>query len=179
MGWPDQVADTPALHLPFILIRYPGFHVTRIVDGDTINVQIGEQTHRLRYIGIETPEQGEAYCDEATEANRQLVEGKNVVLERDVSEVDRYGRLLRYVYLEDGTFVNAELVRLGWVRATPYPPDVRYQDLFAALEREARAAGRGIWAGATPTPAPGGVAIRFLFYDGWGRVSSAPSMLRS
>ena len=119
--------------------------VTRVIDGDTIVIQ-GD--YRVRYIGIDTPEihpTVEDYGIEAWEANRRLVEGKEVRLEIDVSETDRYGRLLRYVYVDD-IFVNAELVRLGLAEARAYPPDTRYQDELGALESEARQEGRGMWA---------------------------------
>jgi len=119
--------------------------VTRVVDGDTIVVQ---GNYRVRYIGIDTPEIRpylEAGGVEAWQANRQLVEGKRVRLERDVSETDRYGRLLRYVYV-DGVFVNAELVREGLARAKAYPPDTGYQDYLEEMEQQARLAGRGMWA---------------------------------
>jgi len=133
--------------------------VIRIVDGDTIEVElvlsvrvdaegIAGQRHKLRYIGIDTPEtyrEVECFGHEATEKNRELVEGKTVYLEKDVSETDRYGRLLRFVYLEDDTFVNAELVRLGYAQVTTYPPDVKHADLFLQLQRQARQAGRGLW----------------------------------
>ncbi|MCK4863754.1 MAG: thermonuclease family protein, partial [Dehalococcoidales bacterium] len=82
--------------------------VTQVIDGDTITIDTG---HRVRYIGLDTPEVypvQEAYGMEAWQANRKLVEGKEVRLERDVSETDKYGRLLRYVYVDD-TLVNAEL----------------------------------------------------------------------
>ena len=124
-----------------------------IVDGDTIDIEMNGQRYRVRYIGMDTPEQGDPFFAEATEANRQLVEGKTVTLEKDVSETDRYGRLLRYVYLEDGTFVNAELVRLGYALIATYPPDVKHQETFLQLQTEAREAGRGLWAQPTATPA--------------------------
>ena len=129
--------------------------VLEVVDGDTILVAIGDQTFRLRYIGIDAPETKhptkppDRLGPEATEVNRRLVGGKTVYLEKDVSETDRYGRLLRYVYLSDGTFVNAELVRLGYAQAISYPPDVKHQDLLTAMQRNAREAGRGLW-GLTP-----------------------------
>jgi len=88
--------------------------VVRVLDGDTIEVLLAGETLRLRYIGIDSPEDGQPFSSEATEANRQLVEGKKVLLEKDVSETDRYDRLLCYVYLLDGTFINAELVRAGY-----------------------------------------------------------------
>ena len=119
--------------------------VIEVVDGDTITIEGG---YRVRYIGIDTPEvhpRVEAYGIEAWQANRQLVEGKRVRLERDVSETDRYNRLLRYVYV-DSIFVNAELVRAGLARARAYPPDPKYQDYLEKMEAEARRAGRGIWA---------------------------------
>jgi micrococcal nuclease len=118
--------------------------VTRVIDGDTIVISGGE---RVRYIGIDTPELGEEpepLAEEATTANREMVDGKTVRLERDVSETDRFGRLLRYVWI-DGTMVNAELVRMGLAEAKEYPPDTRYQPLLEAAELEARLAGRGMW----------------------------------
>ena len=119
--------------------------VTQVIDGDTITIGTGQ---RVRYIGIDTPEvhpQQEAYGMEAWQANRQLVEGKKVRLEKDVSNTDKYGRLLRYVYVDD-IMVNAELVRLGLAEAKTYPPDTKYQDILAQLEKEARQAGLGMWA---------------------------------
>lgn len=113
-----------------------------VIDGDTIEIEGG---YRVRYIGIDTPEKDEAFYLEATEANRRLVEGKTIRLERDVSETDRYGRLLRYVWVDD-VMVNAELVRQGLAEAKAYPPDTRRQSLLDGLEREARAARRGMWA---------------------------------
>ena len=101
----------------------------------------------MRYIGIDAPEstyEHDPYGPEATAKNRELVAGKRVRLEKDVSEIDRYGRLLRYVYVGD-VMVNAELVRLGYAQASSFPPDIRYQALFARLQQEARAAGRGLW----------------------------------
>ncbi|MFC1937699.1 thermonuclease family protein [Chloroflexota bacterium] len=118
--------------------------VIRVIDGDTIVIQGG---HDVRYIGIDTPEvypKEEAFGVEAWEANRALVAGKVVRLERDVSETDRYGRLLRYVYVDD-TMVNAELVRLGLARSRAYPPDLKYQDYLDDLEEEAILADKGIW----------------------------------
>lgn len=130
--------------------------VTGIVDGDTIEVVIGGQTYRVRYIGIDTPERDQRYYAEATEANRKLVENKTVFLIKDVSEVDRYGRLLRYV-LADGIFVNLQLVEDGYAVPATYPPDVACADTFLASSRKARDAGLGLWqatATSFPTPKP-------------------------
>lgn len=119
--------------------------VRSVIDGDTIEVELGGREYRLRYIGVDTPERGEPYYAEATEANRQLVEGQPIILVKDVSETDRFGRLLRYVYLEDGTFVNAELLRQGMARRVTFPPDVAQQTHFGQVQEEARLAGRGLW----------------------------------
>lgn len=119
--------------------------VTQVIDGDTIVIEGGYQ---VRYIGIDTPEirpEVEAYGIEAWQANHQLVEGKEVRLEQDISEADRYGRLLRYVYV-DNILVNAELIRQGLAQAKAYPPDNKYQDYLERMETEAKLAGRGIWA---------------------------------
>jgi endonuclease YncB( thermonuclease family) len=147
--------------------------VTHVVDGDTIDVEIDSQTYRVRYIGMDTPERGMPYYAEATQANANLVAGRQVRLEKDVSETDRYGRLLRYVYVGD-TMVNAELVRQGYAQAATFPPDVKYQARFRALQREAQAAGLGLWARVallTPPPTEGAtgsqpVVISTIFYDG-------------
>ena len=123
--------------------------VTRVVDGDTV---VLENSEVVRYIGIDTPEisgTGGCYASEATKANEDLVLNKVVRLEKDVSERDRYQRLLRYVWVEnpDGseTFVNDVLVHDGYAKAATYPPDVKYSQLFRELEVEARNANRGLW----------------------------------
>ncbi len=124
--------------------------VIRVVDGDTIHVRIGARVEKVRYIGVNTPEvhhprKGEEPGGrEAAEVNRRLVEGKTVRLELDVQERDRYGRLLAYVWVGD-VMVNAELVRLGYAQVMTIPPNVRYQEIFVKLQREAREAGRGLW----------------------------------
>ena len=78
---------------------------------------------------------GSAWGTEATAANRRLVAGKTVYLEKDVRETDQYQRLLRYVYLGDGTMVNLALIQGGYAHAATYPPDVRYAQLFIAADR--------------------------------------------
>lgn len=126
--------------------------VERVVDGDTIRVRYEGRSERVRYIGVDTPETRhprkglEPYGREATEANRRLVEGRRVRLVFDVQERDRYGRLLAYVYLPDGTFVNARLVQQGYARVLTVPPNVRHAELFGRLERQAREERRGLWA---------------------------------
>jgi len=129
-------------------------NVVRVIDGDTIEVDIAGKLYQVRYLGIDSPEPDKTYGKEALAKNKELVEGKAVHLEKDISETDKYGRLLRYIYVGD-LFVNAELVRLGYAQVVTYPPDVKYQSLFLQLQREAREAGRGLWASVlTPTPTP-------------------------
>ncbi len=156
--------------------------VTRVVDGDTVVVSIGGQEYKLRYIGVDTPETVDprrpvgCFGKEASARNRELVEGQSVGLEKDVSETDDFGRLLRYVWLDASTstgggpasgggsgraeMVNARLIEEGYAQAATYPPDVKYATLFASLQAQARDAGRGLWGPAcqptlTPSPAPG------------------------
>ena len=126
--------------------------VTHVVDGDTIQVKIDGQDYRLRYIGINTPETrppAEYFGLEAAEKNRALVDGKTVTLVKDVSETDKYGRLLRYVVVgdfESGVFVNYELVRQGYANAGTYPPDVACEAAFRQAEGMARGEQLGLWA---------------------------------
>jgi micrococcal nuclease len=124
--------------------------VVRVIDGDTILVEIDGREERVRYIGVDTPETVApdrpvgCFGPEASARNKALVEGRTVELERDISDRDRFNRLLRYVYV-DGTLVNAELLRDGYATSVTFPPDVRENARFRALEQEARAAGRGLW----------------------------------
>jgi micrococcal nuclease len=130
------------------------YKVTKIIDGDTIEIETGE---KVRYIGVDTPElhhpQESVQCFgyEAMIKNKQLVEGKSVSLEKDISEVDKYKRLLRYVFLADeaatktATFINEVLVREGYARLATYPPDIKYQNIFLQAEKQARENKRGLW----------------------------------
>lgn len=97
----------------------------------------------------------ECYAEEAKKKNRELVEGKEVRLEKDVSETDRYKRLLRYLWIGD-TMINELLVREGYASSSTYPPDVKYQERFREAERLAREEQRGLWGDVciTPTPTP-------------------------
>ncbi|HEX73833.1 MAG TPA: hypothetical protein G4N93_01605 [Dehalococcoidia bacterium] len=147
--------------------------VTRVIDGDTIEVDIAGAIYKVRYIGIDTPELDDKearLCDlaqEATRYNRQLVGGKTIRLEKDISETDQYGRLLRYVYVDD-TFVNAELVRQGLAWAISYPPDTKYQDYLEELEAEAKKDKIGVWQETQPLLPiiVENVQITYIFYDG-------------
>jgi len=121
--------------------------VTRVIDGDTIEIEGGK---KVRYLGIDTPETVDprkpvqCFGIEASNANKKLVLGKRVKLEKDISETDKYGRLLRYVYVDD-IFVNDYLVRNGYAYAVTFPPDVKYQQQFLEAQKEARENKRGLW----------------------------------
>ena len=140
---------------------YTNILVTRAVDGDTL---VLENKERVRLIGIDTPEMHEsnkllrdaqrsgqdvktiqALGRRAYEFTKGLVEGKLVSLEFDVEKHDKYGRLLAYVYLKDGTFVNAEIVKQGFASLMTIPPNVKYADLFKELYKEARETRCGLW----------------------------------
>jgi len=149
--------------------------VTRVIDGDTIEVNIAGIMYKVRYIGIDAPELDDTraeFCDvaqKATRYNRQLVGGKTIRLEKDISETDKYGRLLRYVYIDD-ILVNAKLVRQGLAWAKVYEPDTKYQDTLEKAEAKAKRYKIGIWALTPPLPQlpiePSNIQITYIFYDG-------------
>lgn len=115
--------------------------VVGVVDGDTVELADGS---RVRYLGIDTPELGEAYSYDALELNQELVEGKWVELQAGNEDKDQYGRLLRYVYV-DGIFVNAQLVAHGYATAYIFDPTNRYSQVLVQLEQYAKLSGRGMW----------------------------------
>lgn len=121
--------------------------VTRVIDGDTIEIEGGQ---RVRYIGIDTPETVDprkpvqCYGQEASNKNKELVAGKRVRLEKDISNTDKYGRLLRYIYIGD-EFINNTLVLQGFAVSSSYPPDIKYQDIFRKSQQEAIDSNRGLW----------------------------------
>lgn len=123
------------------------FLVTRIIDGDTIEIEGGQ---KVRYIGIDTPETVDprkpvqCFGKEASAKNKELVEGKKVRLEKDITDTDKYGRLLRYVYIGD-IFVNLELVKQGYASSYSYPPDIKFQNVFLQAQQEAQAKNLGFW----------------------------------
>lgn len=126
--------------------------VIRVVDGDTILVDVGGREERVRYIGVDTPESVkpgtpvQCYAKKASARNDALVAGREVKLVTDAEPRDRYGRLLAYVYrAEDDLFVNAALVRDGYAQVLTIPPNVAHAAEFRALAASARRAGRGLW----------------------------------
>ena len=116
--------------------------VTRVIDGDTIDVQMGDQTVRVRYLQMNSPERDQPCSRDATQANAELVAGKTVRLVPDKELVDPYDRLLRYIYVGDVN-VNRVLVEQGFAEVVLYPPNDAHYDEFLRLEQEAAAAGRG------------------------------------
>jgi micrococcal nuclease len=124
--------------------------VTRVVDGDTIEVRLDGREEKVRLIGVDTPESVkpgtpvECFAKAAAAETRRLVDGRSVTLRYDAERRDRYGRLLAYVY-RDGLFVNAALVERGYARTLTIPPNVAHADEFVRLARRAREAGRGLW----------------------------------
>jgi micrococcal nuclease len=139
--------------------------VMRVVDGDTLEVDVGGQSEEVRLIGIDTPESvatdrpNECFGREASERTADLLPvGTAVRLERDVEARDRYDRLLAYVYRsDDSLFVNHDLVAGGYAEAMPYPPNTTHQADFAAAQQEARRARAGLWGacGSADVPLPG------------------------
>jgi micrococcal nuclease len=136
--------------------------LVRVVDGDTIRVVVDGVEERVRYIGIDTPELNETsqatpepYAEAATAANARLLAEGRLVLEKDVSERDRYGRLLRDIWVEqEGTWtlLNLALVAEGFAQVSTYPPDVKYVDDLLAAQADARTEGRGLWRDPEPWP---------------------------
>ncbi len=127
--------------------------VKKVVDGDTF--WANDHTLKglkIRLIGVDAPESRKTfrkevghYGKEAKAFLKNLIDGKNVKLEFDVGKFDQYHRTLAYVYLEDGTFVNAELVKQGYGMVMTVPPNVKFADLFVKLQEEARENERGLW----------------------------------
>lgn len=138
-----------------IIMSQPGlWHVTKAVDGDTLNVQMGDKKETVRLIGIDTPETHDprkpvqCFGEVAAAHTKALLEGKDVRLEPDPTDTDRdkYRRLLRYVYLPDGTLINRQLISDGYAFAYVIFPYTKMDD-FKAAQADARAHNRGLWGG--------------------------------
>ena len=149
------------LVLSFLLLVSTSFQkqkefleIARFVDGDTFWVKQANGTdEKIRLIGVNTPEarntgrtQVEYFGKEASAYVKNYLTGKKVRIEYDVQRLDRYKRTLAYVYLEDGTFLNAHLVEKGYATVATYPPNVKYASKFQELEKKARLGEKGLWA---------------------------------
>ncbi len=127
--------------------------VTKVIDGDTIILENGKT---VRFVGIDTPETVDprrpvgCFGKEASNETKSLLTGKVVILQKDVSDTDKYGRLLRLVFLplENGQilFVDDYLVREGFARVYTYPPDIKFDSQFREAEAQAKNAKKGLWA---------------------------------
>jgi len=130
------------------------YEVLSVTDGDTIRIDYNGVSTPLRLIGVDTPEINhpsepiQCYGDEASQRLKDLLLGQFVELEKDVSERDKYDRLLRYVWL-NGELINEKLVREGYALSSNYPPDIKYQGKIDTAEMEARTALRGFWSPST------------------------------
>lgn len=126
--------------------------VAKVVDGDTIEISTGQT---IRFIGIDTPETVDprrpvgCFGKEASNEAKRLLLNKEVILQKDISNTDKYRRLLRYIYLplENGQtlFVNDYLVREGYAKVLTYPPDVKYNEQLREAEKQAREGKKGLW----------------------------------
>lgn len=138
--------------------------IDRVVDGDTAEFILNGEKKKLRFIGVDTPEtvhptKGEQYYGkEASNFTKKSLEGKTVYLEKDVSDVDRYGRVLRYIWLEKpndyknisndeikNKMFNAILLKEGYAVTSTFPPDVKYESIFLDISRAARENEKGLW----------------------------------
>ncbi len=156
----NQTSSSLPLNTPTATISAsPGqinkFLVTKVIDGDTIEVKSDSGLSKVRLIGIDTPETVDprrpvgCFGKNASNETKRLIEGKEVILTKDISETDKYNRLLRYVFLPiaggENLFINDYLVRQGFAKSLTYPPDVKYYERFVAAEKEARENLRGLW----------------------------------
>lgn len=154
----DQLSESSQISTPSAWaspINNDKFLVTKVYDGDTFQIKVDGQAVSVRLIGIDTPETIDprrpvgCFGKKASDETKRLIEGKVVTLSKDVSETDKYNRLLRYVFLPisggESLFINDYLIRQGFAKSLTYPPDVKYNDRFLAAEKEARENLRGLW----------------------------------
>ena len=140
--------------------------IAKVLDGDTIETNFGAQ---IRYIGINSPEKGEPFFQQAQKFNENLVLGKNVDLEFDIENLDRYGRTLAYIFVDE-KLVNLEIIRNGLAVVQTIQPNVKYQDAIVTAQREARDKCLGIWLGLCrdETGSSRCTEITFINYDASG-----------
>lgn len=143
--------------------------VVEIIDGDTLSVRVGGRVEPVRLIGIDAPERDECLAEAATDRLAELVGSGSVTLEKDVSDRDRFDRLLRYVWVGE-VLVNRELVADGLAIARRYPPDLAHTETLETAQADAREARRGLWADDACGPAATGASIRIghIRYDADG-----------
>lgn len=129
------------------------YEVVSVVDGDTFKINYNGTVTKVRLIGVDTPEsvssnqsKNNKYGVEASNYTKERLEGQTVHLEFDVQQTDKYGRLLAYVYLEDGTMYNKELLEKGYAQIATYPPNVKYVDEFTQIQKQAKENKVGFWA---------------------------------
>ncbi len=145
---PSSVLGTVAQNQPGL------YHVTKFVDGDTIDVDMNGKSETIRFIGVDTPETHkpntpvQCFGEKAAAFTKMLIGTNNVRLESDPQGTnrDRYDRLLRYIYLPDGTLVNAEIVKQGYGFAVVGFPFTKMEE-FKTYENQARESNRGLWGG--------------------------------
>jgi len=176
VNWDGQTRTVSIVTIdtPTITIKTIPATVISITDGDTIRVRLESGKEEVvRLIGVDTPESTreiEPFGMEAAAFTRRRLDGKIVFLETDVSERDRFGRLLAYAWLRQpandnetevrANMFNAELLLQGYAQLMTIPPNVKYADMFVKFEREARNTNKGLWATATPIGEPiTGIAI--------------------
>ncbi len=151
IGGPDNPLASPVSNLE----EKNMVQVTKVVDGDTIEVMIEGREESVRLIGIDTPETVDprrpmgCFGKEASNQAKAMLTGKQVILIKDVSERDKYDRLLRYVYvpMENNQllFMNDYLVREGFAQVLTYPPDIKFNEQFLEAEKSAREGKKGLW----------------------------------
>lgn len=123
------------------------YKVLKVIDGDTIDIEINGKKENIRLIGIDAPESGQCFGNESTSKAHKLLSSQVIVLEKDPSqdERDRYGRLLGYIFLSDGTNIQELMIREGFVREYTYSKPYKYQSLFKNAQVEAQNNKRGLW----------------------------------
>lgn len=128
------------------------YKVISVTDGDTFKIDYNGEEKKVRLIGVDTPEsvspnkeKNNNYGKEASNYTKERLEGKIVSIEFDVQETDKYGRILAYVYLEDGTMYNKELLKKGYAQVATYPPNVKYVEEFKEIQKQAIENSVGFW----------------------------------
>ena len=148
-GFSNPTTITKAANLP----NGTWYDVTEVVDGDTFRIRKnGSSKHRVRLIGIDAPETRDSqhkkigfFGPEAKAYLQKRIGQQKVLLVKDVDSLDKYGRTLSYVYLEDGSFINLELLEKGYARTNTVPPNVAFSKAFDKAQRQARKQEVGMW----------------------------------